>query len=392
MTQGLFGTLAEIYRVALSRPMVHRGELLCVQRLRGVAVFMVLLVHIEDVSHRLQGWTGFHSYFALNIGYSGPDMFFVISGFIMSYITFGGPFHHRRWLVSRFIRIYPLYMLFTSLVVMLWLINPAMTMGSGAQDWGGAIRSLLIIPQAGLPMLFVGWTVEHEIVFYALVFLVARFLNLNWLIWVLFGLSVLAFAKWTVASSGGGDFWDFHFLSLYMAQFTMGALVYRYWEQGMRLGWRLPLLVAAGLFAVGVGYGESGAINMEQPLRVLSFGGAYSALLLGLLNREKQQRAIGREPQRRDALVQVGDASYSLYLSHPFVLAAFGKAFVYFDPPAWSALPWLAVAGVTTLVVGYLVHVFLERPLIEVGKRMSRRVGRAAAQGVGDECKKSGVA
>ncbi|MBI1906981.1 MAG: acyltransferase [Rhodocyclales bacterium] len=392
MTRRFLSGVAEIYRVALSRPIVHRGELLCVQRLRGVAVFMVLLVHIEDVSHRLSGWEGFHSFFALNVGYSGPDMFFVISGFIMSYITFGAPFYHRRWLVSRFIRIYPLYMLFTGLVVLLWLHNPAMTMGSGAQDWGSVIRSMLIVPQAGLPLLFVGWTVEHEIVFYTLVFVVARFLSLNWLIWVLLGLSLLAFAKWVMVNSGGVDFWDYHFLSLYMAQFAMGALVYRYWEQTARLGWRLPLAAAAVLFALGVAYCESGAINMEQPLRVLTFGGAYSALLLGLLNREKQQRAIGCEPDKRDALVLIGDASYSLYLSHPFVLAAFGKAFVYFDPPAWSALPWLMVAAVTTLVVGYLVHVFLERPLIEVGKRMSRWVGRTATLGVGDGCKKSGTA
>jgi peptidoglycan/LPS O-acetylase OafA/YrhL len=372
-------------RETLAHSPVHRNELLCVQRLRGVAVLMVLLVHIEDVAHRLPGWSGFHSFYATHVGYSGPDMFFVISGFIMSYITFGTRFDRRSWLIGRVVRIYPLYMLFTALVVGLWLYDPAMTMGSGEQDWASVTRSVLIVPQAGLPLLFVGWTVEHEIVFYAIVFLTASFLSLNWLVRVLVILALGAFAKWVVAHAYGIDFWDYHLLSLYMAQFAMGALVYRYREFAVRLGWRSPVACAVVLFSVGVAFAESGAINMEQPLRVLAFGGAYSLLLLGLLNHERGLREQGRMPTRRSALVTVGDASYSLYLSHPFVLAVFGKVFLFLAPTGWAAALWIVLAALTTLATGVAVHVLLERPLIALGKRWTQKSPKPARQGVLNE-------
>ena len=367
-----FREFANVYGKALAKPLVHKGELLSVQRLRGLAVLMVLVVHVEDIAGKLPGWAGYHSLYSLRIGYSAPDMFFVISGFIMSYITFNSRFEARRWLLSRFVRIVPMYVFFTSLVVVLWLYNPAMTMGSGVHDWGSVLKSLLMLPQAGLPLLFVGWTVEHELVFYATVFLVARFLPINWLAGVLLLLSSLALLKWALQASTGLQFWDFHILSLYMLQFTIGALVYRYWARAEVLGWRLPLLGALLALGLGAWLGESGTINQELPLRVLTFGTAYGLLLLAVLNAEKQQRDAGRMRASRDFMVKMGDASYSIYLSHPFVLALFGKLYPFLQPSVAQALLLMAVSALTVLGVGMLTHVLLEKPIIEVGKRLTK--------------------
>ena len=367
-----FREFANVYGKALAKPLVHKGELLSVQRLRGLAVLMVLVVHVEDIAGKLPGWAGYHSLYSLRIGYSAPDMFFVISGFIMSYITFNSRFEARRWLLSRFVRIVPMYVFFTSLVVVLWLYNPAMTMGSGVHDWGSVLKSLLMLPQAGLPLLFVGWTVEHELVFYATVFLVARFLPINWLAGVLLLLSSLALLKWALQAGTGLQFWDFHILSLYMLQFTIGALVYRYWARAEVLGWRLPLLGALLALGLGAWLGESGTINQELPLRVLTFGTAYGLLLLAVLNAEKQQRDAGRMRASRDFMVKMGDASYSIYLSHPFVLALFGKLYPFLQPSVAQALLLMAVSALTVLGVGMLTHVLLEKPIIEVGKRLTK--------------------
>jgi hypothetical protein len=162
-------------------------------------------------------------------------MFFVISGFIMSYITFTTRFEPRRWLLSRFFRIFLMYMFFTGLVMMLWLYNPSMTMGSGEHDWRSVMLSMLIIPQADLPLLFVGWTVEHEIVFYTTAFLVARFMPVQWLFAVTLTLSALSICKRALQVQGLIQFWDFHIFSLYTIQFTMGALVYRFWSEAAGL-------------------------------------------------------------------------------------------------------------------------------------------------------------
>lgn len=361
-----------IYSRALATPVVHKGELLSVQRLRGLAVLMVLVFHVEDIARKLPGWEHVHTTYSALVGYSAPDMFFVISGFIMSYITFTTRFEPRRWLLSRFFRIFPMYVFFTGLVLVLWLYNPAMTMGSGAHDWGSIARSLLMLPQAGLPLLFVGWTVEHELVFYATVFLVARFLPVQWLYGVMLTLSVLALGKWLLQQHAGIQFWDYHILSLYMIQFTIGAFIYRFWTQAEVLGWKLPLLLSAIFLGLGMRYAESGLINEELPARVLSFGFAYGMLLLALLNLEKSQRDAGRQWQKRDWLVWCGDASYSIYLSHPFVLALFGKLYPHLHLSDGLAMVVAILSGLTVVAVGMVTHILLEKPVIEIGKRLSK--------------------
>jgi exopolysaccharide production protein ExoZ len=361
-----------IYSRALAKPVVHKGELLSVQRMRGLAVLMVLVVHVEDIAMKLPGWVGEHSVYATRLGYSAPDMFFVISGFIMSYITFTTRFEPRRWLLSRFFRIFPMYMFFTGLVMMLWLYNPSMTMGSGEHDWHSVMLSMLMLPQADLPLLFVGWTVEHEIVFYTTVFLVARFLPIQWLFAVMLTLSALSICKWALHTQGHIQFWDFHIFSLYTLQFTMGALLYRFWDKAAVLGWKIPLVLCALFLSIGMAYADSGMINEEKLIRVLAFGGGYAMLLLAVLNQEKQQRTAGRQWINRDWMVLCGDASYSIYLCHPFVLAILGKLFVHLHLS--MTMNWVAVffAGGLCIGIGLMSHTLLEKPMIEIGKRISK--------------------
>ncbi|HYF20669.1 MAG TPA: acyltransferase [Ramlibacter sp.] len=364
---------AAAYAQALARPVVHKGELLSVQRLRGLAVILVLIVHVEDVARHLAGWAGVQSAYTLRLGYSAADLFFVISGFIMAYITFARPFDARSWAISRFIRIYPMYVLFSGLVAALWLYDPRMTMGTGEQTWSRVLASLAGLPQADLPLLFVGWTVEHEIVFYSLVFFTALWLGRERLVPVMLALSALAIARWVLQLTTGIEVWDWHLASPYLIQFTLGVLVYRYWPSLVRLGWIWPLAFCAVFLVLGMLFAQSGTVLDVPMSRVVLFGLAYAGLLLAVLNHERQARDAGYEAQRRDAMVWMGDASYSIYLSHPFVLGAFGKLFPLVGTSALSQWGAIAAAALTTLAVGLLTHVLLERQVMELGRYLSHR-------------------
>jgi exopolysaccharide production protein ExoZ len=372
MTTTLARVFGGLYIKALARPVVHKGELLSVQRLRGVAVLMVLIVHVEDVSRHLVGWARVHSAYTERLGYSAADMFFVISGFIMAYITFTRPFDARSWAISRFIRIYPMYVLFSLLVMLLWLHDPRMTMGTGEQSWPRILMSLAGLPQAELPLLFVGWTVEHEVVFYTVVFMTSTLLGRDRLYLVMAVLSALAVARWLFQLASGIEVWDFHLASPYMIQFTLGVFVFRWRDRLYLLGWRAPLVFGAVFLLIGIVVAESGRINHEPMRRVLAFGLAYGGLLVAMLNLERIRRARGLFEQRRDPLVWIGDASYSIYLTHPFVLGAYGKLFPLLAVSTigqWSAV---AVAGATTLVVGLATHVLLERQVMDLGRWLSK--------------------
>ncbi len=58
----------------------------------------------------------------------------------------------------------------------------------------------------------------------------------------------------------------------------------------------------------------------------------------------------------------LGDASYSIYLTHTFVISALGKIW----PPSLAAWAFIAVATVCAALVGGLVYRFVERPLLTI--------------------------
>lgn len=359
------------YWQVVRTPASHRNELISIQWLRGIAVVMVLTYHIEDVARLLRPFEGFHSPWTL-VGYSAPDLFFVISGFIMCYVTFGMRFDPRRWLMSRFIRIWPLYMAFTFVAFCAWLYNPDMTMGSGPHDWASVVKSFLILPQAGLPMVFVGWTVEHEIVFYCIVFCVALFGRPGAVIWILAGLSALGAARWFLQDAHPWmNVWDWHFLSLYMVQFLIGALIFQYRGALRCLKTAAPIAAGLVLFLSGAALVTTSPLNEETLPRVVLFGLAYGLMLIGAVNKEYTLReAVGDAylPARRPFIVLIGDASYSVYLAHPFLLSICGKILGALDFGAPMALVGIAVMSVVTVGGGILIHILVERPMLYYSK------------------------
>ncbi len=365
-------TIREIYARTLARPIHHKGELLSVQRLRGVAVLMMLIVHLEDVSRFFTGSLGTASLYSKHLGYSAADLFFVISGFIMAYITFTRPFDAKSWAISRFIRIYPMYIFFSLLVVALWLYDPRMTMGSGEQNWWRILVSLAGFPQADLPLLFVGWTVEHEILYYTIVFLTATLLGRERLFIVMIVLSALALGRWLLFVSTGIEVWDYHLASPYMIQFTMGVLIFKWWDRLVLLGWVAPAVIGFLFLLAGMTFAHSGPINHEPMTRIILFGVAYSGALLAVLNYERIQQKSGQFQKRRDVLVWVGDASYSIYLSHAFVLGAFGKVFPLVGESSTVRFFAIVAAAVAVMAVGLLTHIFMERRVMEIGRVLSK--------------------
>src|SRR5262245_6690529 len=105
-----------------------------IQVLRAVAACAVALAHIQgDVNHHI----GVSLFPLLSIGGFGVDIFFVISGFIMVYVSapmFAVPGAARVFLLRRICRIAPLYWAVTTFYIVIWL----WVLGRGAVpafDW-----------------------------------------------------------------------------------------------------------------------------------------------------------------------------------------------------------------------------------------------------------------
>ncbi|MFL5442833.1 MAG: hypothetical protein ACJ79W_27060, partial [Myxococcales bacterium] len=92
---------------------------------------------------------------------------------------------------------------------------------------------------------------------------------------------------------------------------------------------------------------------------------ASALFLVGLLNAEERLRSSGL---RHAALV--GDASFALYLSHPIVLPALGRAFGALHVGPGMLVPALALAVAVTLGFSIVFFLAIERPLLRYAMRL----------------------
>lgn len=90
---------------------IPRGHLLSLDGLRGVAILFVLLFHYYNFDHHLLPAHLFWS--ATRAGWLGVDLFFVLSGFLITGILLDAksqPEHYfKRFYIRRTLRIFPLY-------------------------------------------------------------------------------------------------------------------------------------------------------------------------------------------------------------------------------------------------------------------------------------------
>lgn len=312
------------------------GARLCsLQAGRAVAALMVLGFHLGLA---VQSYFG-SAPLLLPFGHAGVEFFFVLSGFIVAaahYGDIGRPARLGRFLWKRFVRIYPVY----------WLVFLAAYAGAYAivkLPPDALLKALLLWPSDTAPVISVAWSLQWEIVFYLLfaAAIVHPALAALGLLTVLLALPASPL-----------------YLSLFFGG-VVAALVHRHAANlpGRPLVWLGGLLFAGACAADGLGG--------VKPTLWLGVGA--SLLVLGLALAERQGRAYGSQ-----ALWQtLGDASYSIYLTHyPFISVGCKLAMALgLRGEQWAA-PIYALLLVGALLVGVALHRWVERPLIA---RLNRR-------------------
>lgn len=300
------------------------------------------------------------------------DLFFVISGFIMVYTTRNRTVSALSFMTSRIARIVPFYWLTTFLVFGIAVIAPAL-LHSTSTDLIQLGKSLLFIPfqkSSGVfqPVLFLGWTLNFEMFFYSLfavgLFIPGRVFGIT----AVAGLIVaLVVAGWRFRPSG--DLAVFYTDPI-LVEFSAGMMLGLYHD-------RLPAVDGVARVGILLMCAVSLAANVILPLtfpevsRVLTQGAPALVLVLGAVHLHR----CGCSSTNR-WLILLGDASYSIYLIHPFIVQAAQKTGRSLgDSPSLTAV---VVVLVLTLVAaaGVVTHKWIEQPLTRVTKRLLR--GRAS--------------
>ncbi len=292
----------------------------------------------------------------------GVDIFFVISGFVMA-VSLPGLAGRRNkagvFLWRRFKRIVPLYWAAITFRIAQIEFNPA-ALNTVLTPWR-VLSSYLFIPAKNgngeiFPVVTVGWTLNFEVMFY-LLFAGALALRVSPLAFLTPCLTAVALVGMMRPAS-----WpDFTSLaSPLVINFLYGMILAR-----LAMRRKLP---GTALGALLLGGGFVTLMLMREPPWPWGFvlwGLPAAAMVTGAVALED---ALG--PRLPGWLLEAGDASYALYLSHLFILPFLAR------PMQWvhlSGTPGLVAAGAMGLAISFpaavLVHRFVERPLMGVLKK-----------------------
>lgn len=314
---------------ALAVVAYHSGAVIGLEKYQG-------LRHIADLTKGLD---------------SGVDLFFVISGFVVSLPLFTG----RRpkadyYLRNRLLRIYPIAIL-TSLVFMI----PSFLFFHRVPGIDDILSSFVLLPSLVDPTPIVFWTLKQELLFYWM-FLFALYGGRAGMILVIaWGIS-----SPIIRADGPISGWLFHAQNV---QFLFGMLAAWMFTKPARA--RPVLLSAASVSAVAfvfVAY-WSKQIGLEDGLKAGFLGALGFFIVYGV--------AAANLTWARPIMF-LGTASYSVYLIH-FLFVSFGDKLVMWATPGMPGMIALLTLTAFATGMGCIYYLVVEKRLEKWRNSLNRR-------------------
>jgi exopolysaccharide production protein ExoZ len=334
-----------------------RTNLQTIQTLRAIAAYMVVVHHATIMYAERLNPGGFRWL----SGASGVDIFFVISGLVMGLsseklVERAGAAGY--FLARRFERIVPLYWLMTTAKIVLLVLAPGLAVNALGTKWH-VIASYLFVPSYNSrgvpePVLVAGWTLSFEMLFYLLFALALSFhvRPVKLLFPVLGTISIVSiYTRYPGAPA------IFALCSPLFLEFLYGVIL----AMILRFG-RLPKpasgwLIIAGSFAV---------------LLLTPWGGSslWRAFLWGLPAAAIVMAALGLELRLKGSIplwiLESGDASYSIYLTHGFALPLVGMLLTRLSLPHAALLTFATILSLLVSAgLGEVTYRLIERPIID---------------------------
>lgn len=316
------------------------------QLIRGIAAILVVCHH----SYRLL--IHYHPQQPspldlLHFGSLGVDLFFVLSGFIILYTHHsdigGGIKSLKIFMLKRFIRIYPIYWLVTIVFISLKYF-----VSKSYFPMDHILKSLFLLPEHEQPILGVAWTLIHEVLFYLVFAMLILFRKFGYIIGLWTG-SILIFTIFPIDNI----FLNLVFNPLNM-EFLFGCLVAVILLKGKsNYSW----LIGGGLltFIISISLEYMGILLLH---RTISWGIPAFLLILGLVSYESKKIV-----KIHKLFIYLGDASYSIYLTHIIGITFMGWFIEKFKIEHISLL--VAFGGIILIISGCLFHSLVERPFLK---------------------------
>jgi len=345
------------------------------QMLRALAVLLVIHVHCMHISTPVIGSSYQSNFFYFDVwGSIGVDIFFVISGFIMTIVT-PAYYKEKGWkefIIKRAIRIIPLYWALSFAQVLLSLRHGEIA------ERESIIKTIFFFPTwsssiFAYPILGQGWTLSLELFFYSLIALLLIFFKKNinhYLIIAIFTLTIIGFVINPLNSLS-------KFLTTpLLLEFCLGIIVgmiYKYVltiyqesnKKVIRLGAIILFIVGLSLMITSIftgykaiNYADIVGDNMHLALfRSLIWGVPCGMLVCSIVILERVY--LITVP---GIFIKIGDASYSGYLIHTWIIIYYLKFYKFTELQNQDL--FVLSCTVLCIVLSIPFYKYIEKPLI----------------------------
>jgi Predicted acyltransferases len=349
------------------------NKLYSIQVLRGLAAVAVVVDHVTHYMHKsFSGQSWLFSSNIYNVGGFGVDLFFCISGFIMVITSYNKPkgfLQALSFLKKRFVRIYPTYWIYCLLTLALPFILNGKTNLLSKYDNIFLLQSFMLLPakiseHSFSPFVGQGWTLQYEIYFY-LVFAATILLFSGWQVVLACSASIICL----LASSMAIDFNEYvNYLisNPIVLDFILGMISALIYISLSNNGFKVPFktsIITLILLMMCVSFFVMKKINIE---RVVLFGiPSFIIITIFSLSSINDNKAINK------VLIQIGEASYTIYLAHMILI--------------WSALKYsshfkmmnvdlaIILHVIIICAIGYIMFLAIEKNIANFSNGFSRR-------------------
>ena len=347
------------------------------QLYRGLASILVLLHHANIILDRELHQDG--SFKLFHFGWVGVDFFFVLSGFIIFYIhqsDLGHPRQFRSFITKRFLRIYPLY----------WIILFSKVFVSLLGDRNGIIaqtslfqffQAVLLVPQEKANLenfIGVSWTLTYEVFFYFIFGLlillkpkICRPIIITWIVGIILNLFNLLPVQ-------GFLLLEFIFNPRNL-EFIFGCLAAYIGSKYQHKYGVISIYTALGLLVLSILNTKYHEFDVSGISPVIAYGIPFALLIIGSVQVEKNT-SLKVPP----ILVYLGNASYSIYLTHGFFINNITRIYIKIAekfnnsllslPP--NSISYILVTGIIvslSMAIGCIIHSWVEQPLMSMFRK-----------------------
>lgn len=358
-----------------SAPFERTYTFVYLQYLRGIAALMVVYFHSVIQLKNL----GINMPLLPLAGEAGVDIFFVLSGFLMWITTSKKAVSPLSFILNRLMRIVPLYWMLTIGAGLVVLLSPSLLKHT-VFEISHFIASLAFFPALNpaylnsddkaviiTPLLVPGWTLNYEIFFY-IIFAATLFFpqRLRLLLVVLVFCAVALAGQMFSNVSPAVQFYSNPIISEFVMGIGVAILVQRLWLLNVR--WATVVTLVATVLMMIVSY-KGLMVN-----RAIAFGIPAALIVYGLCCLELNIRAINS-----NCLRMIGDASYSLYLTHVFTLVLCRLIFqrIYETHSLITELIFIILCLCLSLAVGVLTYHLYEKPVSVWLKKSKSEMGNS---------------